>query len=689
MPATPTQHLSSKLKTEREAMQRDALGVIDALGSIAATHGLEGTAAEFTRISASLKSGTFSMIVMGRFKNGKSTLINALMGGTTRPVDLGGALGPMVVDDLPATAVLSKVSYADTPFIKAVDTDETVQQWTLAQYLRDSRIGSDTEENRLRFAKIKQFEVGFPARLCESNVILYDSPGLDENPIRTVVTMEAVRDCDAALMVFTTNALGGENELKDDAKVRNDGTRVFVVVNVFNNRPVDDRLRGYVWNKYVHEHLNGPEWAGQDLAEQNIFFVNAKLAADSRYALTGAAADQAYLDSGLAALEERLARFLIHERFASSIATFSTRAISASDEILEYFREQQATGAVKRESFRKAWEQEQVRLEKLRGWPKELRLPRIIDSYRNEAILGLTSGVTRLITQIRRDLPGHLEEVTLPTQGSATFASLHQKQLAEEALAEINSFISGRVTDWSENQANTLLKGVADKLSEHVNDEVAELASRFNWINMALTGVDNAASGTQGNARNTAERVRESVEGILFGDFNPQVAGGGAGARSFLGGLAGGGAVGWVLVGVLGITSALVLAPMAAAAALLGVAAGSTGLVAKIKNKAIEAADKQLALLPNEVPTLIEKGIRARFAELETTVTADVTAYVDGQVRSIEAMNELKLQSQQEQERILQGITTAEHDVRRLRKALENTLTAAQQQRRALDWPTL
>lgn len=103
------------------------------------------------------------------------------------------------------------------------------------------------------FSEIRQFEIGFPAKLCESQVTLFDSPGLDEHSVRTKITMDAVRRCDTALMVFGTRALMGAGELESDAAVRKDGAHVFVVVNLFDGRHVDQRLRSHVWNKYVRE----------------------------------------------------------------------------------------------------------------------------------------------------------------------------------------------------------------------------------------------------------------------------------------------------------------------------------------------------------------------------------------------------------------------------------------------------
>lgn len=677
MPTDPTQSFSDQLRQQRETMQRDALDAIRALVSTAASLALKDGVTALTQDAMGLESETFKMIVMGRFKNGKSTLLNALMGGTTKPVSLGGAQGPMVVDDLPATAVLSEVNYADVPFIKAWKMNGHAEQWTLAQYIHDSTLGDDNAENERRFREIRQFEIGFPARLCDSKVTLYDSPGLDENAMRTTITMGAVRRCDTALMVYGSRALMGESELTDDDRVRNDGTHVFVVVNLFDGRQLDDRLRGYVWNKYVRDHLHGPDWAGQDLTDYDIYFVNARMAADSRYNLTGPAADQAYRDSGLAAFEQRLARFLIHDRFTIHLSGFAKKAIGDSDPILKFVSQRQAAVAADRDSFRAAWQKLEPELPKLQARPA--RLPRIIDRYRSDAGIELTSGFTALVAGIRRDLPDHMERVKLPTEETKTFAVWHQKKLMEESVAAINSLISRRISDWSENEADKLLHDIADRLHQEVSDEVADLGRRFDAINMELTGWESAAIGMPGNVHSTTERIGAAIAGLLFGDLSAAVVGGQGGWRGALGGILGAGAASWLLIGVLGITSGIVFVPILAIAALVGAAAGSSGLVARIKKKAVAAADEQLALLPSEVSVMISNDIKERFAKLEAAITNDVTAFIDDQVRNIQAQVQIKQQEEADQERTLRDLKAVEQDVLRHRKRLENTRVKAKQ----------
>jgi len=671
MPDKSRDDLASILRVQRVAAESAAVNAISGLRGIARRLGLPGTETALADTAAALESETFKMIVMGRFKNGKSTLINALMGGTTQPVDLGGAEGPMVVDDLPATAVLSEVTYAETPYIRAWKLDGRAEQWTLADYLNRSTFTDDNEENVRRFAQIRQFEIGFPARLCESKVTLYDSPGLDENTIRASITMDVVRRCDAALMVYGTRTLMGQSELADDERVRNDGTHVFVVVNVFDGRKVDERLRGHVWNKYVRDHLHGPAWVGQDPAEYDIYFVNAKMAVDARYTLSGEAADQAYRDSGLAAFERRLTQFLIDDRLAIHLSTFTKKAVNLSDRILQNVSQQQAAVIADRDQFSTAWRSVVPEMVDLQARPE--RLPRIVDRYRDQAIMDLTFSITALIAGIRGDLPAHLASVTLPTESAKTFAVWHQKRLIQESADEINSFITRRITYWSSDEADKALRDITTQLNDEVGDEVAHLKRRFDAINMALTGWDSDAYGTSGNINSTTERVAAATAGLLFGETSAAV-GGAGGWRGSAGGVVGAGAASWLLIGALGVTSGFVLLPVLAIAALGAAMAGSAGLATRIKRKALQAADERLALLPPEISRQIADNLTVRFAELKVAVSAEVTAFVIEQVRNIQDQVQRNQQREAEQEGTLQELKATGQDVLRRRQSLEKVI---------------
>ena len=68
---------------------------------------LEGNAAAADSVLTRLAEDTFSVAIVGEFKRGKSTLINALLEKDVLPTDV-----------VPTTATLNKVAYSVTPFVR-------------------------------------------------------------------------------------------------------------------------------------------------------------------------------------------------------------------------------------------------------------------------------------------------------------------------------------------------------------------------------------------------------------------------------------------------------------------------------------------------------------------------------------------------------------------------------------------
>jgi hypothetical protein len=210
------------------------------------------------------------------------------------------------------------------------DFDGHATDWTFDKYLRESILDVDEDNNR-RFEKIREFEIGYPSRLCQAGVVMYDSPGLDENPRRMWATREAAKRCDAAIAVYRIDALMGQSEMQDISSIQAEGIRVFTVINMMSGRPVDDRARSYVWNKYIRDHLGtGETYAGQDLTSEGIFFVDALSALKARTSGNDAGIGQ----SGLSALERSLAEYLTSEREKAHVGRWAAAALNISSDLI-------------------------------------------------------------------------------------------------------------------------------------------------------------------------------------------------------------------------------------------------------------------------------------------------------------------------------------------------------------------
>jgi signal transduction histidine kinase len=73
--------------------------------------------------------------------------------------------GPMAVDDLPATATLTSVRFAERPYVRMWSLDGKSEDWSLERYLRESTLGVDEQQNQARFQNIREFSLSIAHEL--------------------------------------------------------------------------------------------------------------------------------------------------------------------------------------------------------------------------------------------------------------------------------------------------------------------------------------------------------------------------------------------------------------------------------------------------------------------------------------------------------------------------------------------
>jgi len=671
MTVTDSMTLSEKITHARESAHAQAGTAITGLIKIANWLDLRETSENLTATVKLLDCYIFNLMVMGRMKNGKSTLLNALLEGTTQPVKMSTGRGLMAVGTLPTTAVLTTVHYADRPSVKVQRMDGSSEEWKFDQYLRDSVLTEDNDENVQFFEQIKEFQIGFPAVLCQAGVIVVDSPGTDEHAIRTKITRAAARQADAAIRPYRSDVLMGENELQEDAEVRDAGTRVFTVVNVWGDNQVDDRLRAYVWNRYVRDHLGGDKWDNQDLADHDIFLVHAQQAFLARVAGDAAGVER----SGLGALERRLAEFLTTERLPAHLHKHSTSAIRLGGVIDEHIGQREAAAQADQRRLQDAYIAEQPKIAQITA--RADKLPDIFARYRAQAELDLRTSFRQAVADVRRDLPQFLGSVALPSAQS--IAQVFQyKKMAQEAADAISKRVTDRLDEWSQAEAHELLEPIMKRLGDEVKAEVAAIGEQLDQVNFRMSGWTVEAAD---NIRlvSTTERVLSAVAGLFFGDVSAAVTGGAGGWRGAAGGISG--ALGAsFLLGALGVTAGIVFWPVTlAAAAAAGMAAGSYKLDERVKKAALETADRGLAGLPDASGELISAKVKEFFGQAEQEVTTEVKGFITEQIRSIETFVELNQRDQAEKDRILKEMAKARSAVTEYVATLQQAVAIAKQ----------
>lgn len=673
--------LKDVLEQAREQLIKQAGGAMDALAAIATALDMKETSARIKKNSDRLKSDTFNLIIIGRFKNGKSTMMNALLGKPTVPVvEMENGAGPMPVDDLPCTATLTSIRYSEQPFVKVWRFDGKSEEWSLSKYLRESSVRGNEEENEKIFKDIRGFDVGFPAELCKSGVTLMDSPGLDDVPQRTEVTRQAVDSCDAAIVIYRSDVCAGQGEREFVSNVlASTGTRVFTLINMWNGRAVDDRFKAFAWNRLVAYDQGGQEYAGQDFTTKDIYFV------DGLKALKGKFSEdpQVVADSGLGLFEERLGEFLLKDRHYTHMQKYIRGADVEATAIDQAISQRRAAIEADGQKLQQAYEAIQPQFEAIRA--RRDKLPQIFERYQSEAARDLRASFEQMIAQLRNDLPAELKSRHLPTMANPAMkltGTFQQKKLCAEALEICNEIISERVTAWGNTSgtpgaATEILTGIIERMFDEVRGEIAAIDRAFNQAHFELTGWSvNASAPT--SVVSMQERVLSGVAGLLVGDFSI-VTGGAGGWRSVAGAFGANIVTGFVL-GALGLAGSVVFWPIVIVAGLVtSLVTGSIGLEDRVKNKVLETVLPGLANAPQEIAPTLDAQLASVFGQVQEETMRSVLAVIEEEERNIHRMSELNKRGRAEKTQALATLDDLTRKVTTIRQGLKEITVKAQQ----------
>jgi small GTP-binding protein len=149
------------------------------------------------RIAERLEAGRFLVSVVGEFKRGKSTLINALVGEEVLPTGV-----------LPLTAVATELVFGEPgAIVEHLDgTRTSIQLAEIADFVTEDR-NPQNERN------VERVEVRGLWPLVEPGVVLVDTPGVGSiHEHNTEVARAALLDSDGAVLVLSADAPLSEQE---------------------------------------------------------------------------------------------------------------------------------------------------------------------------------------------------------------------------------------------------------------------------------------------------------------------------------------------------------------------------------------------------------------------------------------------------------------------------------------------
>jgi GTP-binding protein EngB required for normal cell division len=167
-------------KREIVARFQQLAEVADAVGMVTLARDIRTT-----RIPK-LEAERFHLVVLGEFNHGKSTFVNALLGQDVLPVGI-----------TPTTASINHVVHAANPTARVVLTSGE------SKYLEPGQLKEWVTVAGGRASEVSYVELGFPSDLLKNNVVLVDTPGVNDlNEQRAEVTYGYVPRADAVVFLL-------------------------------------------------------------------------------------------------------------------------------------------------------------------------------------------------------------------------------------------------------------------------------------------------------------------------------------------------------------------------------------------------------------------------------------------------------------------------------------------------------
>jgi GTPase Era involved in 16S rRNA processing len=204
--------------------------------ALAQSHNAFSEVAGLARQEAKNLSQPFRLGVVGMFKSGKSTVLNTLLGRQL-----------LKVGRTEATSVLTEMRYAESADEEAGEiyyAGGRVVQMSVADALEFTDIRSDTfrslseSEQRNKQRSIDRIVLHVHADLLR-NLVLLDTPGFGGSEVGDDKALAALENVDAAVMIFSADRTGAEQELRVAQLLNKRGRELVALLN-----RVDDNSGG-------------------------------------------------------------------------------------------------------------------------------------------------------------------------------------------------------------------------------------------------------------------------------------------------------------------------------------------------------------------------------------------------------------------------------------------------------------
>lgn len=511
----------NKFREQKErlgAMLSDSADVISELNMVSASENL-------SKLSEKVNNETFKIQVVGTFSNGKSSVINALLGENVLPAYA-----------LPTTAVINEVKYGEkkeailyfrnplpeklpaTLSKKAKSHMEKHNYSNVPPLVIDYNeiedyvvipMGEDPTE-MLMESPYEKVELFWPLEMLKQGVEIIDSPGLNESETRAKVTMDYLTKADAILFVLAADKLCSQDEMDfiENNLHAYGFTDPFFVVNRFDliNEREKDRVKRFAELK-LSEYSTNP-----------IYYISAFNAVE------GAVNNdyQRVENSGILPFVNHLTDFLTKDkgRIKLSQPARELKRILSNEALYKIIPGQRAMLDSSLDEVKERYERAKPRLENLKSKRDQIvaRLNLRIEQSRHE----FQRAVNKNTLTIADMIPGWISSYNV----RASFSTFHPKDSAKKIAMEISDHVTKKIQEQQKKWKDEVMLPLAQERAQYIFDsadqDLTKLYSELDSLTVAISG------GQEVEVKNVPlwQRIAGMGAGVLLGMPDVAIAGG-------------------------------------------------------------------------------------------------------------------------------------------------------------------
>lgn len=564
-------------------------GIVDSLNGM----GLSIGGQALLDLKQKLENDNFKVLVIGEFKNGKSTFINALMGEKVLPAY-----------STPCTAVINEVVYGKEKRATLYFKDPLPEEMSLdiqpnaLQHISEHG-GKNVPPIKLDVAELVNYVaisdpfkdqadsikelpyskviLEYPIELCHDGIEIIDSPGLNENGTRTKVTEEYLNQADAILFVFRCPKIAGASEMDyitDQIRARGHND-IFFICNAINQVPVDERDRLI---KFGNKKLSPLTTLG----ENGIYYVDALGALNAKREK-----DEGKLETtGMLQFENALSEYLRNNRGKAKLM----QIITPCSMFIDTLQAQHIKGYIASlnedvEAVEKKIKDASPKLD-LAEKRKDLVVKKIelaMQELANKIAELMNAQYGVVITKI----PEIVDNMEIENHMTANpFKQKSKKEaLEKEVESKLEQFVQKEMGTWIKTDLKKTIDGFVDQLESELGEDIDIFYENLDEFRYEVSGV-RKSKDISGFERVSATILGTIVGGPMYGALGASLGFGEIAKRSAItmgASLAAGAVLAFTPLGIAAITTSATVALVGAG--ILQLATGGKALTEKYKRQ--------------------------------------------------------------------------------------------------------